>query len=146
MVSDIEKQLGDFLAKLNTRSKVGWRPEFRLGRPLYDFLIDALKSGRLLPHQTANALVVVFRLRALGTGIDLLEVLRQALSHRSIVVRTRAATLLIGLMRFNDWRPPFVSAATREALVEALRLGVYKDTGQFVTRFLERGPEGVPIR
>ena len=135
----LDKQLNAFLAKLNTRSIVRWQPEFRLGRPLYDFLLEALQSGKLGPNQTVNALVVLFRLRALGTEPDLLEHLTRALSHDSVRVRNQAAHITIGLMRANDWRPPFVSSTVRGALDEALRLGLSKDSADLVRTFLDHG-------
>jgi len=120
--------------KLHTRRIINWQPEFRIGKPLYDALLDLLARGALTDHQTANALVVLHRLRGHGEDPVFVAILR-TLTHESKRARDQAATLCLGMIRFSH-RP--LTESLRAKLRDALKLGVSKNVATAISQLLDR--------
>jgi hypothetical protein len=87
-MSDTSKQIASVLRKLETRGIVSFMEEQRLGKPVYDALLEQLRNASLSKNQTANALVVLFQLRALGVE-PVFEAVMTALAHPHVVFARR---------------------------------------------------------
>jgi hypothetical protein len=119
--------------------------EQRLGKPVYDALLERLKNGSLSKNQTANALVVLFQLRTLGVE-PVFEAVMTALAHPHVRVRTQATTLAIGLMNVSGWSAPYYTPENLDKLRAALGRGVHKDAGIRAMALIEKGPAAVEIK
>jgi len=133
---DQAKTIEAFVRKLHTRKNLNWQPEERIGKPLYDALLALFDRGELTDHQTANALIVLHRLRGWGSDEAFHAALFRTLTHPKIRARNQAAVMCLARMRFFGLA---LTEQLRAQLGAALELGLYKDTANQVRDVLERG-------
>lgn len=147
-----EQALTKLLAKLHQRGVLHWEEELRLGKPIYDALLALVRSGSrsqqvepgaLTAHQTANALVVLHRLREHGSEPELFSVTKRAVSDDSLRVRDQAVILTIGMMRAKGWQDSYYNAETLDLLRGALSAGLSKDVHDLAADLIEKGPAAV---
>ena len=137
------REIDDFIRRLNTRDfRNIVRPEYKIGKPLYDHLLEAVRSGRLSHHQTANALAVLSKLRFHGSELEVFDVIVTSLQHAHQRVRDEAAKRTIGFLRKNRWLPPFYSNSVAESLRTVAATTLDEHARRLVTTFIEHGPAG----
>jgi hypothetical protein len=139
-----EKAIEELVRKLHTRRRVNFMQEERLGRPVYDALLARVRAQALSTHQTANALVVLHRLRGYGSSEEVFALMLELVTHDSRRVRDQAATSTVGMMRLAQWDPRYYSATALQRLRDARERGLTKPVDEYVSLALELGPKAFP--
>jgi hypothetical protein len=137
MSATVEDQLEHILRQLNRRILVPWVTEMRLGKPVYDFLLSAVRERPLTKHQRANLLVALYRLKGHGKDEDVLPIFIEHATHTEIRVRGQAISLLIGLMREHNFIPPYLTDESVSAIRSGVSMGLYENSERVARSFLE---------
>lgn len=138
MKTNEDQALDELMRKLNTRRRVEWAEEMKLGRPALERLVQELNGKALTEWQLRNALLAVFRLRHHGDEGALFRLLLVHATDPRIKIRSTAATLAIGLLRLKEGVAADFRGVDDHAHVlrQALERGLENDAAKLVEDFL----------
>jgi len=109
-----------------------------LGKPAYDHLIGCGRAKTLTRHQLTDALICLFTMRDHGSEEEVFAALfRDHTTHGEIRMRTKAVTLLIGMMNLHRLRPPFDQGSSIDQIKAGIALGLYTPIASLAKDFLE---------
>jgi hypothetical protein len=134
----IQAALDTLVRKLDRKIDLHWVEEMRLGKRAYDHLVGRVRDKTLTRHQLTNALAALFRLRGHGSEEEVFALFRDHTIHPEIRVRTRAVTLVIGMMRLQSLRPPFDVGSSIDWIKAGITLGLYAPAASLAIDFLEK--------
>jgi len=133
----MQGELDSLVRKLDRKIDLRWEEEMRLGKPVYDHLIACLRAKTLTRHQLTNALIALFRLRTHGSEEEVFALLRDHTTHGEIRVRSKAVSLLIGMMNLHRLRPPFDRGSSIDQIKAGIALGLYTPVASLANDFLK---------
>lgn len=134
----MQRELDSLVRKLDRKIDLRWVEEMRLGKPAYDHLIGCVRAKTLTCYQLTNALICLFTMRNHGSEEEVFALLRDHTTHGEIRVRTKAITLLIGMMNLHLLRPPFDLGSSIDQIKAGIALGLYAPIASLANDFLER--------